>query len=477
MVFRNWDPGNCLDSRDDGSKGLDLHRKRRRGLGSDEGSALDQVMGIKIERISIKGSTGHMDWIQPFTGSSLLIGNSGDQKAGEGTRKRLKISILHFDNPALIKRYAKTLIGRCMNPEEQNMKALLVNLPKIWSLEDGAVGHRFGEEKCPLGMLSSNKSPEQNRDTRDGIGGNFDGGKHDDRARSYSGVLVNGNMSYQNKERDSRDYYGKGKGKMFEEPESKWVKVAERGNKRSYNRGNYRGASENSHYKQGRREDLRVESQEGRARSSSEQIRAPQELKDTREELPKLSLSPSKEFKEEPAKTQTTGTEVILDSAEEEMGLQKVKDLVENQGALSDEDVMEMDEIRAAFLEHGIDMDNPQDLSEEEPVGEAILQEEGDDIAEEKEDCISVEEKEMVLGEPVKKQGLRKRQFKPTISTAGSNKTRISNALVSPRKRGVAKTWSRYGENSKTLEGKVVIFGSVGTALLISLREQRYIME
>ena len=75
---------------------------------------------------------------------SLLIGNSGDQKAGEGTRKRLKISILHFDNPALIKRYAKTLIGRCMNPEEQNMKALLVNLPKIWSLEDGAVGHRFG---------------------------------------------------------------------------------------------------------------------------------------------------------------------------------------------------------------------------------------------------------------------------------------------------------------------------------------------
>ena len=310
------------------------------------------------------------------------------------------------------------------------------------------------EEKCPLGMLSSNKSPEQNRDTRDGIGGNFDGGKHDDRARSYSGVLVNGNMSYQNKERDSRDYYGKGKGKMFEEPESKWVKVAERGNKRSYNRGNYRGASENSHYKQGRREDLRVESQEGRARSSSEQIRAPQELKDTREELPKLLLSPSKEFKEEPAKTQTTGTEVILDSAEEEMGLQKVKDLVENQGALSDEDVMEMDKIRAAFLEHGIDMDNPQDLSEEEPEGEAILQEEGDDIAEEKEDCISVEEKEMVLGEPVKKQGLRKRQFKPTISTAGSNKTRISNALVSPRKRGVAKTWSRYGENSKTLEGK-----------------------
>ncbi|KAF3592800.1 hypothetical protein DY000_02024268 [Brassica cretica] len=215
----------------------------------------------------------------------------------------------------------------------------------------------------------------------------------------------------------------------------------------------------------GRREDLRVGSQEGRARSFSEQIRAPQELKDTREEapeegvlkvieeLPKLSLYPSKEFKEELAKTLTTGTEVIMDSAEEEMGLQKVRDLVENQGALSDEDVMEMDEIRAACLEHGIDMDNPQDLSEEEPEGEAILQEEGDDIAEEKEDGIGAKEKEMVLGEPVKKQGFCKRLFKPTISTAGSNKMRIVNALVSPRKRGVAKTGSRYGENSKTLEG------------------------
>ena len=62
---------------------------------------------------------------------SLLLGNAGDSKNGEGTRKRLKIPVPHFDNFALIKTYSKTLVGRCMNPEEQDMMALIENLPKI----------------------------------------------------------------------------------------------------------------------------------------------------------------------------------------------------------------------------------------------------------------------------------------------------------------------------------------------------------
>ena len=65
---------------------------------------------------------------------SLLLGNAGVSNNGEGTRKRLKISVPHFDNSALIKTYSKTLVGRCMNPEEQDMMALLTNLPKIWKL-------------------------------------------------------------------------------------------------------------------------------------------------------------------------------------------------------------------------------------------------------------------------------------------------------------------------------------------------------
>lgn len=65
-------------------------------------------------------------------------------KDGESARKRLKISVPHFDNSALIKTYSKTLIGRCMNPPEQDMKALILNIPKI--LEAGGSGgwDRFG---------------------------------------------------------------------------------------------------------------------------------------------------------------------------------------------------------------------------------------------------------------------------------------------------------------------------------------------
>ncbi|RIA04397.1 hypothetical protein BRARA_K01366, partial [Brassica rapa] len=70
--------------------------------------------------------------------------NSGDIKTGEGARKRLKISVPHFNNSDLIKGYSKTLIGRCMNPAEQNVKFLVGTLPKIWGLEEKVVGTDLG---------------------------------------------------------------------------------------------------------------------------------------------------------------------------------------------------------------------------------------------------------------------------------------------------------------------------------------------
>lgn len=75
---------------------------------------------------------------------SQLIGSSGEMKTGDGARKRLKISVPHFNNSDLIKGYSKTLIGRCMNPEEQNVKFLMVTLPKIWNLEEKVVGMDLG---------------------------------------------------------------------------------------------------------------------------------------------------------------------------------------------------------------------------------------------------------------------------------------------------------------------------------------------
>ena len=75
---------------------------------------------------------------------SQLLCHGEDMKNGEGTRKRLKISVAHFDNSSLIKTYSKTLIGRCMNPEEQEMKALFTNLPKIWKMEEKVTGIDLG---------------------------------------------------------------------------------------------------------------------------------------------------------------------------------------------------------------------------------------------------------------------------------------------------------------------------------------------
>ena len=73
-----------------------------------------------------------------------LVGNGGEMKEGESARKRMKISVPHFDNSALIKSYSKTLIGRCMNPPEQEMKAWIQNVPQIWKLEDRVIGTDLG---------------------------------------------------------------------------------------------------------------------------------------------------------------------------------------------------------------------------------------------------------------------------------------------------------------------------------------------
>ncbi|KAJ4889995.1 hypothetical protein Rs2_29743 [Raphanus sativus] len=286
-----------------------------------------------------------------------LIGSSGELRNGEGTRKRLKITVAHFDNTDLIKSCSKILVGRCMNPPEQEIKALLSNLPKIWKLEDRVVGKDLGlgkfqfefekeedidgvlrsqpyhfdywmialgkwqpkkalnypfeipfwvrvlgvskeyrtiptfesigdaigrvievdfelmrvlvvvdgfkelcfetsvdfkggefydgeevpillryeklfgycdhcgslchlESECPTvqGFKQQNERKPKNRE---GSGSWQEGNKHDDRARSYNGVLMHGNTNQQTREKDTREYYGKGKGKMFDDNDSK----------------------------------------------------------------------------------------------------------------------------------------------------------------------------------------------------------------------------------------------------------------
>ncbi|KAH0943509.1 hypothetical protein HID58_003146 [Brassica napus] len=141
-------------------------------------------------------------------------------------------------------------------------------------------------------------------------------------------------------------------------------------------------------------------------------------------------------------KAQADGTEVILDPIDADQGLAAVLGMQEDQVDLDDEDVMDMDEIKAHLLENGIDMDVEDFL-------EKLLEEEIEEVVKGQE-----EEQGPPGGDVVKKQGLRKRLFKPTISTAGSTKMRVFNALASPRKQAAAKTGARQGDNSKQTKSK-----------------------
>ncbi|ESQ47391.1 hypothetical protein EUTSA_v10028246mg, partial [Eutrema salsugineum] len=69
------------------------------------------------------------------------------KKIAEAPIKRLKITVPKFDNRSLIEGYSRTLIGRCMNPQMQDMKALLYMLPRIWKLEDRVAGADLGMGK------------------------------------------------------------------------------------------------------------------------------------------------------------------------------------------------------------------------------------------------------------------------------------------------------------------------------------------
>ncbi|XP_013620971.1 PREDICTED: uncharacterized protein LOC106327376 isoform X1 [Brassica oleracea var. oleracea] len=178
MDLRDWGPGNRWRSVDYGCFGVIYSRgiKGSRQIGEGDQSNLGKVLVRTIQRIGLRGirfrgsqfkeSDDGVAWIliwiffimrsHESSGFGVvwfimtqgqLLGTGGAMKEGENTRKRLKISVPHFDNSALIKIYAKTLIGRCMNPAEQEMQALLQNIPMIWKFEDRVVGTDLGHGK------------------------------------------------------------------------------------------------------------------------------------------------------------------------------------------------------------------------------------------------------------------------------------------------------------------------------------------
>lgn len=79
--------------------------------------------------------------------------------------------------------------------------------------------------------------------------------------------MINGNGAQQDKTREIREYHGKGKGKMFEEVDSKWARNAEREQNKYRNTHSYhRGEEEGSRHRSIKREGNRNYKQEYRTR-------------------------------------------------------------------------------------------------------------------------------------------------------------------------------------------------------------------
>lgn len=132
------------------------------------------------------------------------------------------------------------------------------------------------EDHCPLNP----KSPVKKKETKD-----ESESRKEDRARSYKGVVINGDVSNQENLKDQRGYYGKGKGKMYEEPDTKWVKVPERGSKRpSSYRTSSRVGEERSRFRNSRWEQPRNQMQDDRNQYQRDARRARSHLDSEREE-------------------------------------------------------------------------------------------------------------------------------------------------------------------------------------------------
>ncbi|KAF3586775.1 hypothetical protein F2Q69_00029306 [Brassica cretica] len=261
-------------------------------------------------------------------------------------------------------------------------------------------------------------------------------GNSEDRARSYKGVVINGESSNQETFKDQRGYYGKGKGKMYEEPESKWVKVSERGSKQpSSYRATNRGEEERSRSRNSRWEHPRYQIQDDRnryqrgarsARSTME--REPEEPKEEGEigvtervqrnlhkvEKPQLVLPESNG-----AKLAMGGASSIAMDLEGELGysteienlvngLEQAMDLVGNGNAVGDNVTMKLDgsvaiEGRKEELSEGVD--DFQALTDEETVK---TDEDMRGVAEGEEELGGNGDQDVQAGEEEKKKGARK---------------------------------------------------------------------
>ncbi|KAL0734738.1 hypothetical protein Bca4012_010948 [Brassica carinata] len=308
-------------------------------------------------------------------------------------------------------------------------------------------------DHCPLNPKRQEKKRESREETV---------GKGEDRARSYKGVVIKSEVGYQQKDKEYRGYQGKGKGKMFEEPEVKWNRIPERrSNKSATHRRNNRFEDEGPRNRNTRWERSRTQAQEDREQNHRVLRRERSPRQHTREK-PEEDREIKAMENDKQCLQQVAGTKVLAlvhshpvenleNVRESENGLDLVSETLEEDSRVLEVEGMELEEDQkrvereedSSLMEDGFenltDGDGKDEIQEENREVVAECEQGGTELKQGEEDA-------------EKKAGARKQLF---LAAAGGTSTKkFVNVLLSPRKRATGKQVARKGGSSKQQEDK-----------------------
>ncbi|KAH0942398.1 hypothetical protein HID58_002035 [Brassica napus] len=277
-------------------------------------------------------------------------------------------------------------------------------------------------------------------------------------ARSYKGVVINGNGGQQDRVREKREYQGKGKGKM------------ERKTHNNNHRSGHRGGDENSRHRSYRRDQSRTH--------QDDRVRAPAGLRGAtgagseartdgceegeivgmeqsrqKEEKIQVPAKPSQAFLAELLETQEGHSKVTLERKDGDQGLvleQMGLDLMEVNSLASDVG-LGLEEQHSGHIGNGTGETlanvfsalNEEEFEDDDPMQEVVA-----DDPEEKKKIDNSEVNDRVNGEVEKRQGARRKALKP------SSLQQMKLAQLVAAKRTVVKAGMRHGDSSKQGEEK-----------------------
>ncbi|KAF3580292.1 hypothetical protein DY000_02030578 [Brassica cretica] len=276
------------------------------------------------------------------------------------------------------------------------------------------------------------------------------------KSQKIEGVVINRNGGQQDRGGEKCEHQRKGKGKMFDEADSKWVRAADREHK-SYNNkihlSGHRGEEESSRHRNFRREQTRTHYQDERARVPAgprgERAACSEAQTEGKEEgeIKEKEMERSN-HKEEKVISNPSGGEQELDLEHMDLGLVEGNNLVSDVGT-----GLEEHHIGNASIRNKESLETESHVIFDEEIEEDVrMQEVASEDLEEKKHMEDMKGKDRVTGEMEKRQGTRKKVVKPSLGAAASNKLKMAQLVAA--KRTVAKPGIRHGDHSKQGEEK-----------------------